>query len=78
MKRLPLIILTMMTIVNLYVLGTINTNTKAINQGKRFTYDDGIALHTLCPLESYTAEDVYEMYGDKETDYKQYLLDNLN
>ena len=76
MKRLPLIILTIMTIVNLYVLGTINTNTKAINQGKRFTYDDGVAIHTLCATGSFTTEEILTLYGDKDTDYKQFLLDN--
>ncbi len=65
-------------VMNLYLLSTINNNSKAIKQGKRFTYDDGIAIHSLCSVGSFTEEDINTLYGDKETDYKQFLLDSIN
>jgi len=35
-----------------------------------------VAIHTLCATGGFTTEEILTLYGDKDTDYKQFLLDN--
>ena len=46
-----------------------------VSKGARFTFDDGLFLLSIVNTEEYTKQDIIEFYGDKETDFKKYLLE---
>jgi hypothetical protein len=46
--------------------------------GPRFTYEDGVALYTICSKNERDREDIKEGYQGNETDFSRFLENQQN
>ncbi len=56
------------------LISAVISNYQSTQTGARFTYTDGIVLHSLCATGDFDSEHIVSLYGEDDTDFKQFLL----
>ena len=70
--RITLMVVIVLVFMNLVLITKLDTFKK---EGKRFTYEDWVALYKICSKNWGKKEAIiYRNYWQKETDFKHFLL----